>query len=105
LVLAIGKRHRDVAIGAPVQLRGPARARAGSTAHPRIEGVEQAVAFEPVEVELRLVWREPEAIRGEFPAHRSRLCAHEQVEAAPKRVGQGTDACDVSVGEGHTGPF
>ena len=49
--------------------------------------------------------RESEGIRGEFTADRLLLRAHEQVEATPKRIGQSTDACDVSVGEGHVTPF
>ena len=69
----------------------------------RIEGVEQPVAFEPVQVELCLVGREVEGIRRHFSADGVRLCAHEQVQAAPKRIGQCADACDMAVGEGHAG--
>jgi hypothetical protein len=52
-------------------------------------------------VELRLVRRKSQGIGREFAADRVGLCTHEQVEAAPKRIGECSDACYVSVGEGH----
>ena len=69
-----------VAVGASIQLRGPPGAGSAAPAHARVEGVEQPVAFESVEVEFRLVRRKSQGIGREFAADRIGLCAHEQVE-------------------------
>jgi hypothetical protein len=49
--------------------------------------------------------RKPQGVGREFPADRVGLRTHEQVEAAPNRIGKCADACCVSIGEGHVIPF
>ena len=51
VVLAGREAHRQLALGAPVQLRGPSGARSLTAAEPAELGGEQPVGDEPVEVE------------------------------------------------------
>ena len=101
LVLAVRQRHRDVPGGPPVQLRRPAGTGARPSAQPRVVGVEQALAFQLVQMKLGLMQRDLERDSRLFAAHRAGLRAHELIQPAPRRVGQRPDPRRVSIGERH----
>jgi hypothetical protein len=83
---------RELAAGPAVELRGPARARAGPAAEPPELRLEQSFVAQAVQVELGAVHGHMDRGGGRLPPDRVRLGGHVLVKGAAHRVGECPDA-------------
>jgi hypothetical protein len=89
------QRDRDLPRGTPVELRRSSRARAAPTRQPPELRVQQSLLHQLVQVELRGVPGQVDALSGLVPAHRFRLGSDVEVERAARRLGERADPADL----------
>jgi hypothetical protein len=93
--VALGQRDRNLAGGAPVELRRGARPRATPSGQPPVFDIEQTLLDQLVEVELGDVPRQARARGGLIPAHRFPLGYEVEIQRAPRRFGERADPRDL----------
>src|SRR5205814_6365777 len=104
VVATLGEAYLEVDAGSAVELGWAARARAGAPGGTPVFRVEEAVAYEPVEVEFRDMVRDSDSDRGLLATDRRPLSDNEPIERASNRFAQGGDAVESGVQVGaHVG--
>lgn len=92
VVVPLGQRDRELAGGAPVQLRRTARAGAAASGRAPELGLDQPLVGQLVQVELRRVSGHVGTRGGLVPAHRLGLRYDVEIQRPPGRLGQRADA-------------